>query len=390
MTSSRIYLDNAATTWPKPEAVYQAVDEYQRRIGCSPGRSTYADALAADRVVLEARLAVARWLRVGQADHVLFAFNGTDALNTALRGMIRPGDHVVTTIADHNSVLRPLRWLAEQYGVRVDYVACDSEGFVELDALRSKLNRATRLVAVNHGSNVTGTLQRLEAIVDVVRRHSSAMVLVDAAQSLGHVPLFPEEIGIDLLAAPGHKGLLGPAGTGILYVRPGLEEELVPLRFGGTGSRSDEDRQPDEWPDRYEPGNPNTPALAGLIKGIEYLEQRGLDDLRAHEVTLTQRLIDGLHAIPGVEVYGPKNAADRVGVVSINVKGLSPHELAAILDGQFHIQVRAGIHCAPLIHRRLGTLERGGAVRFSLGPFNTLEHVEAAIAAVGQIAQHFT
>jgi len=390
MTSSRIYLDNAATTWPKPEAVYQAVDEYQRRIGCSPGRSTYADALAADRVVLEARLAVARWLRVGQADHVLFAFNGTDALNMALRGMIRPGDHVVTTIADHNSVLRPLRWLAEQYGVRVDYVACDSEGFVELDALRSKLNRATRLVAVNHGSNVTGTLQRLEAIVDAVRRHSSAMVLVDAAQSLGHVPLFPEEIGIDLLAAPGHKGLLGPAGTGILYVRPGLEEELVPLRFGGTGSRSDEDRQPDEWPDRYEPGNPNTPALAGLIKGIEYLEQRGLDDLRAHEVTLTQRLIDGLHAIPGVEVYGPKNAADRVGVVSINVKGLSPHELAAILDGQFHIQVRAGIHCAPLIHRRLGTLERGGAVRFSLGPFNTLEHVEAAIAAVGQIAQHFT
>lgn len=390
MTSSRIYLDNAATTWPKPEAVYQAVDEYQRRIGCSPGRSTYADALAADRVVLEARLAVARWLRVGQADHVLFAFNGTDALNMALRGMIRPGDHVVTTIADHNSVLRPLRWLAEHYGVRVDYVACDPEGLVELDALRSKLNRATRLVAVNHGSNVTGTLQRLEAIVDAVRRHSSAMVLVDAAQSLGHVPLFPGEIGIDLLAAPGHKGLLGPAGTGILYVRPGLEEELVPLRFGGTGSRSDEDRQPDEWPDRYEPGNPNTPALAGLIKGIEYLEQRGLDDLRAHEVTLTQRLIDGLHAIPGVEVYGPKNAADRVGVVSINVKGLSPHELAAILDGQFHIQVRAGIHCAPLIHRRLGTLERGGAVRFSLGPFNTLEHVEAAIAAVGQIAQHFT
>lgn len=390
MTSSRIYLDNAATTWPKPEAVYQAVDEYQRRIGCSPGRSTYADALAADRVVLEARLAVARWLRVGPADHVLFAFNGTDALNMALRGLIRPGDHVVTTMADHNSVLRPLRWLAEHYGVRVDYVACDSEGFVELDALRSKLNRATRLVAVNHGSNVTGTLQRLEAIVDAVRRHSSAMVLVDAAQSLGHVPLFPGEIGIDLLAAPGHKGLLGPAGTGILYVRPGLEEELVPLRFGGTGSRSDEDRQPDEWPDRYEPGNPNTPALAGLIKGIDYLEQRGLDDLRAHEVTLTQRLIDGLHAIPGVEVYGPKNAADRVGVVSINVKGLSPHELAAILDGQFHIQVRAGIHCAPLIHRRLGTLERGGAVRFSLGPFNTLEHVEAAIAAVGQIAQHFT
>ncbi|HOP78687.1 MAG TPA: aminotransferase class V-fold PLP-dependent enzyme [Thermogutta sp.] len=390
MTSSRIYLDNAATTWPKPEAVYQAVDEYQRRIGCSPGRSTYADALAADRVVLEARLAVARWLRVGQADHVLFAFNGTDALNMALRGMIRPGDHVVTTIADHNSVLRPLRWLAEHYGVRVDYVACDPEGLVELDALRSKLNRATRLVAVNHGSNVTGTLQRLEAIVDAVRRHSSAMVLVDAAQSLGHVPLFPGEIGIDLLAAPGHKGLLGPGGTGILYVRPGLEEELVPLRFGGTGSRSDEDRQPDEWPDRYEPGNPNTPALAGLIKGIEYLEQRGLDDLRAHEVTLTQRLIDGLHAIPGVEVYGPKNAADRVGVVSINVKGLSPHELAAILDGQFHIQVRAGIHCAPLIHRRLGTLERGGAVRFSLGPFNTLEHVEAAIAAVRQIAQHFT
>ncbi len=390
MTSSRIYLDNAATTWPKPEGVYQAVDEYQRLIGCSPGRSTYADALVADRVVAEARLAVARWLRVPQTDHVLFAFNGTDALNMALRGVIRPGDHVVTTMVDHNSVLRPLRWMAEHHGVRVDYVACDSEGFVQLDDLRSKLNPATRLVAVNHASNVIGTLQRLEAIVDIVRRHSSAMILVDAAQSLGHVPLFPAEIGIDLLAAPGHKGLLGPAGTGILYVQPGLKDELVPLRFGGTGSRSDEDRQPDEWPDRFEPGNPNTPGLAGLIKGIEYLGQRGLNDLRAREVMLTQRLMDGVSAIPGVEVYGPKNAADRVGVVSINVKGLSPHELAAILDSQFHIQVRAGIHCAPLIHRRLGTLERGGAVRFSLGPFNTLEHIEAAIAAIGQIAGHFS
>lgn len=386
MKQQRIYLDNAATSWPKPTTVYSAVDRYQREIGCSPGRSTYQDAMLADRVVAEARSAVARWLHVSAPHQVVFAFNGTDALNLGIRGLVRPGDHVVTTAADHNSVLRPLRWLEEHAGARVDRVPCDEQGFVSCQVLADCLQVDTRLVVVNHASNVTGTLQPLERIIEIVRRRSQALLLVDGAQSLGHVPLFPEELGLDLLAAPGHKGLLGPTGTGLLYIRPGVEEELVPLRFGGTGSRSDEDRQPSELPDKYEPGNLNTVGLAGLAKGVEFLESQGLEALRQHEVRLTERLVSGLRKVPRLAVYGPPNPEDRVGVVSILLEGMTAQEMAATLDSRYHIQVRAGIHCAPLIHGRLGTLTRGGTVRFSLGPFTTEDEVDAATAAVAEIA----
>lgn len=386
MKQQRIYLDNAATSWPKPATVYAAVDHYQREIGCSPGRSTYRDAVLADRVVAEARSAVARWLHVSTPKQVVFAFNGTDALNMGIRGLVRPGDHVITTAADHNSVLRPLRWLEEHAGVLVDRVPCDEYGFVSCQVLADCVQTDTRLVVVNHASNVTGTLQPLEQIIEIVRRRSRALVLVDGAQSLGHVPLFPQELGLDLLAAPGHKGLLGPTGTGLLYIRPGVEEELVPLRFGGTGSRSDEDRQPSELPDKYEPGNQNTVGLAGLAKGVEFLESQGLEALRQHEVRLTERLVSGLRKVPRLAVYGPPNPEDRVGVVSILLEGMTAHEMAAILDSRYHIQVRAGIHCAPLIHGRLGTLTRGGTVRFSLGPFTTEEEVDVATAAVAEIA----
>src|SRR6476659_1810032 len=266
----RIYLDNAATSWPKPEAVYDAVDRYLREIGAPNGRSSYRTAMESNRIVDRARRAVAALLGVREASQVVFGFNCTDVLNLAIRGIVRPGDHVVTTVCDHNSVLRPLRALFEDSGAKLSYVPCDHLVFISPDDVRAALRPQTRLVAVNHASNVTGAIQPVEEIGRVVRE-SNAFYLVDAAQSLGHVPIDVQSLDADLLAAPGHKGLLGPLGTGVLYIRPGVEHDLKPLRCGGTGSQSDEDRQPDVMPDKYEPGNHNLAGLAGLAAATDFL-----------------------------------------------------------------------------------------------------------------------
>lgn len=384
----RVYLDNAATSWPKPEAVYRAVDEYQRRLGCSPGRGVYRDASSAEQVVADARHRVARLWDVEDPLHVIFAFNGSDALNLAIRGTLRPGDHAVTTAADHNSVLRPLRFLEETQGVQVTRVPCDAAGRVNADAFVQALHRETRLVAVNHASNVTGTLQDVPRLVEIVRRRApDALILIDAAQSLGHLPLSVREWGVDLAAAPGHKGLLGPMGTGVLYIRPGVEERLSPLRLGGTGSQSDEDRQPAMLPDKYEPGNHNASGLAGLSAGLAWLEAQTPAALRRHELALIEALLEGLRGVPGLTLYGPEDPAERVGVVSFRLKSLEPHELAALLDVRFGIQVRSGIHCAPRMHAAIGTLELGGTVRISTGPFTTLEEVAYAVAALKELSR---
>ena len=381
----RIYLDNAATTWPKPEAVYTAVDYYQRELGTSPARGVYAEAVEADRIVDGARRAVAGILGAEGPRQIVFAFNGTDALNLAIHGVLQPGDHVVTTAVDHNSILRPLRWLEERGLIQVTRVGCNASGVVDPGQIRAALRPNTRLVAVVHASNVTGALQPIAEIGPLVRP-SGALFLVDAAQSLGHLPIDVRAMDVDLLAAPGHKGLLGPLGTGLLYFRPGVEERLESFRQGGTGTHSDEDRQPPSLPDKYEPGNHNAAGLCGLRAGVAYLRDRGLESLRAEEIEITGRLMDGLAAIPGVHLYGPLDPAARVGVVSITLQGYSPQECAAALDLHFRIQVRAGIHCAPLMHRALGTTAGGGTVRFSLGPFNTAADIDAAVSAVGELA----
>src|SRR3954452_22403577 len=260
----RIYLDNAATTWPKPEAVYDAVDHYQREIGAPNGRSGYREAQESNRIVERARRGVADLIGASDASHIILGLNCSDMLNLAIRGVVRPGDHVVTTVCDHNSVLRPLRMLSEAANVEVTYVRCDRQGFVSPDDVKAAIRPSTRLVAVNHASNVTGAIQPIDEIGRVVRA-TDALFLVDAAQSLGHVPIDVRMTYADLLAAPGHKGLLGPLGTGILYIRPGIEREVTPLRYGGTGTQSDEDRQPDVLPQKYEPGNHNLVGLAGLV-----------------------------------------------------------------------------------------------------------------------------
>ncbi len=381
----RIYLDNAATTWPKPEAVYDAVDHYQREIGAPNGRSGYREAQESNRIVERARRGVADLIGASDASHIILGLNCSDMLNLAIRGVVRPGDHVVTTVCDHNSVLRPLRMLNEEADVEVTYVACDSQGFVSPDDIRTAIRPRTRLVAVNHASNVTGAIQPIEAIGEVVRS-TEALYLIDAAQSLGHVPLDVRTSHADLLAAPGHKGLLGPLGTGILYIRPGVETEVKPLRYGGTGTQSDEDRQPDVLPQKYEPGNHNLVGLAGLVAATEFLRDETIEAIHQHHSLLTRQLIEELSEIDGVTIHGPKFGADRTSVVSITVDGYAPQELAAILDSSYRIQTRAGFQCAPRMHEALGTVAGGGTLRFSPGFATTPDEITRAVNALQEVA----
>lgn len=382
---SRIYFDNAATSWPKPEAVYKAVDAYQRNIGAAAGRGGYRAGLEASSTVDRARKRVANLLHAGDPKQIVFTANCTDALNIGIHGLLRPGDHVVTTACEHNSVLRPLRHAIDTLKCEVDYLSSNEEGFISPKDVQSALRPNTRLVAVVHASNVTGAILPIEEIAGIVAKHE-ALLLVDAAQSLGRVSIDLQSTPIDLLAAPGHKGLLGPLGTGVLYIREGIQEQLVPIRQGGTGSRSDEDTQPPMMPDKFESGNLNVPVLAGLAAGIDYVQQRGIRTLRKHEEQLTDTLVAGLRDLPGVTVYGPTEPSQRVAVVSMTLDGYDPHELATLLDGLHGIECRAGFHCAPRMHAALGTTNFGGTLRFSPGSFSTEQEVANVIEAVKQVA----
>ncbi len=377
----RIYLDNAATSWPKPEAVYAIVDRYQRELGAPAGRSAYREANEVERLVNDARRRVVQLLHVDDPARIVFTSNGTDSLNLALHGLLRPGDHVISSVAEHNSTLRPLRSLQDTRGVQVTLVGCDAAGFVDPDEIRRAIRSETRLIALIHASNVTGALQPVAEVGRLAREHG-LLFLVDAAQSVGHLPIDVAELNADLIAAPGHKGLLGPLGTGILYIGPGVEERLTPIRQGGTGTQSDSAEQPTTLPERYEAGNHNVPGILGLGAGVAYLQQRSLEDVRRHDQELAGRLIARFLQIGGVKIHGTRDLPRRVGVVSISVAGYDPQELAVMLDSACGIQVRAGLHCAALMHRSLGTIDRGGTVRFSFGPFTTTEDIDAAADAV--------
>jgi len=381
----RIYLDNAATSWPKPESVYAAVDRCQRELGAAAGRGGYAEAVAIDEGILAARKAVASLIGAEHPSRVVFTANGTDSLNLALHGLLRPGDHVVTTVAEHNSVLRPLRFLEGHRQINVTRVRSDKSGWVNPDDVQAAMRSKTRLVVVTHASNVTGAIQPIAQLTEIAKRNE-ALFLLDAAQTLGHLEVRVDQLPVDLLAAPGHKGLLGPLGTGVLYIRPGVESHLLCTRQGGTGTRSEEDSQPQSLPDKYESGNHNCPALFGLRQGIEFVEKRDLSALRQHEMELTEHLLAGLADIQEVTVHGPRDASRQVGVISVTLKGYDPQELAATLDAGYRIQVRSGFHCAPLMHQALGTAAAGGTVRFSVGALNTIEQITDTLTAVREIA----
>jgi cysteine desulfurase family protein len=381
---ARIYLDNAATSFPKPEEVYQAVDHYQRELGAAVGRGATSSATEVGNKVDSARRQAARLLGVASPERIAFTFNGTDALNTAIHGIMRPGDHVVTTAAEHNSVLRPLRFQQSRNGTMVDIARVDADGRIDVDHFRGLVNPWTRLVIIQHASNVTGVIQPIVELI-ACAQSVAAFVLVDAAQTAGHLPIDFDRWGVDLLACSGHKGLLGPLGTGLLCIAESVASELQPLREGGTGSQSELDLQPESLPDRFESGNHNAPGLVGLGAALDWIESRTLTALREHELALTQQLLDGLSATTGVTIYGPRDAASRVGVVSFQLAGYDPQDGATILDESFGIEVRAGLHCAPLIHAAIGSKAGGGTIRASVGPFTTAEDITALTDAVKEL-----
>jgi cysteine desulfurase family protein len=383
-------MDNAATSFPKPAAVTEAMTDYAHRLGASPARGAYAEAKEAGRLVRQCRERLNTLFNGESADHVIFTLNTTDALNLAIRGLVREGDHVVTTAFDHNSVLRPFNALTHRGIVTQTQVACDPEtGLVDPEAIRAAIQSNTRLVAMVHGSNVTGTLQRVESVGAICREADVALV-VDAAQTAGHVPIDVQRDNIDLLAFPGHKGLLGPLGTGGLYIRPGVEQQMQTVREGGTGSVSETPIHPDFMPDRFEAGSHNAIGLIGLSAGVQWLLDQGVDELWQHEQRLIQIMLDWLHEadMPGLHLYGPPTAEHRCGVFSIRIDSYEePVHLSQALEKQFGILTRSGVHCAPLAHETLGTHELGGTTRFSFGPFLSEADVHRAGEALQAVCQ---
>ena len=375
-----IYLDNAATSFPKPGSVLEAMCDQLCTAAGNPGRSGHTMSVRAAQRVWQARVAIARLIGAKEPRRIAFALNGTDALNLAIKGWLRPGDHVVTTAMEHNSVLRPLAAL-EAGGIRHARVPCDARGQVDPDDVVRALERSTRMVIVNHASNVVGTIQAVREIGTAVRARG-LVLLVDAAQSVGRVDIDVERDCIDLLAFPGHKSLFGPTGTGALWV--GERVRLTALRQGGTGTHSQSEQQPTEMPEALESGTLNTVGIAGLRAGVEFVLHTGVETIAARERELGSRLVSGLQAIDGVTVHGA--GAESVACLSLTVRRWEPSDLAAALDASSGIAVRAGLHCAPAAHRAIGTFP-AGTVRLSPGWFNTREQIEQAIDAIGALAR---
>lgn len=381
----QIYLDNAATSWPKPEAVYQAVDQATRTMRGGAGRGGYEAVMAADAMIRQVRERVAKLVNAEEGKRIVFTAGGSDSLNLALHGFLKSGDHVVTTVTEHNSVLRPLNWLAENCGVTASYVNCNAAGYVTPAEIAAAIRPETRLVMVNHASNVTGAVQPIAEIGQICQQHGIRFA-VDAAQSLGHMPIDVQAAGIHLLAAPGHKGLLGLLGVGLLYVAPGIEAELNPTRQGGTGTTSESESQPATMPERYECGMLNTPALAGLNAALALREDEVSDTWQANLDAMTTRLIAGIESMAGVRLIGPAATANRVGVVSVTVEGYDPQEVAMLLSQLAEIECRAGLHCAARMHKSLDTFDGGGTVRFSPGYATTAAEIDTTLEQLSTIA----
>jgi len=378
-----IYLDNAATSWPKPESVYRAMDEFLRKNAGNPGRGSHSMSLAAAEMVEEARILMARLINVPEKERVIFTLNCTDALNLGLKGVLKPGDHVITSCMEHNSVVRPLRKLENQ-GVKVTRIppSLNTE-VVSAKDIEEAVTADTKLVVIIHASNVTGVIQPIEEYGMVARKHN-LVFMVDAAQTAGKYPIDVQTSNIDLLAFAGHKGLFGPPGTGGLYV--GERVDLDSLREGGTGVYSEQEEQPTGLPYRYESGTLNGVGICGLGAGLKYIFGEGLERICAYEQYLTGRLFEGLSKIPGLTLYSAKDRSKQAPVISFNIEGYEPAEVGIILDQAFDIKVRTGLHCSPAAHKTVGTYPLG-TVRLSPGYFNTDEEVDLALQTLQKIAR---
>ena len=376
-----IYLDNAATSFPKPEAVYQTLDAFARHDLANPGRAGHKMALAAERALDDCRHLLNQFFHGEGPERFIFTLNCTDALNMAFKGVLNDGDHVITTDLEHNSVSRPLRAMELAGKISLTRIAADKGGTVDPDAIKQAITPKTRMIAQTHCSNVLGTVQPIQAIGEIARQ-KEVLFLVDAAQTAGVIPIDIQTMCIDLLALPGHKSLLGPTGTGALYVGPAAI--VGAWREGGTGGDSSSETQPRDYPYFLEGGTPNVLGVAGLAAGIKYVTERGLAKIHQHEVELVERLWKRLDEIGGYEVFGHRDMSRRVGTLSLRSESLPAAEIGGILDQAFEIAIRPGLHCAPYIHRAIGTFP-DGAVRVSPGPFNTNEDVDTLANALAEI-----
>jgi len=377
-----IYFDNAATSFPKPNIVYEQTMEAMKEYGANPGRSGHKLALESNRAIFDARDLLAQFFNANKATEIVFTSNCTESLNLAIKGLLKPKDHVITTSMEHNSVIRPLKRL-EEIGVKTTIVRANREGLIDPADIESAINENTKLIVTTHISNLTGSILPIEEIGHIARKHN-IYYLVDAAQSAGVYKIDVEKMNIDMLAFPGHKGLLGPQGTGGLYIREGLD--LKEMLQGGTGSSSESLVQPSLRPDKYESGTQNGSGIVGLGAGIRFINKKGIDKIRIHEEELTEHFIKEAKKIGRVKLYGPLDIKKQGAVVALNIESMDSSELSYILDERYNIAVRPGLHCTPLGHETIGTLKEG-AVRFSFGLFNSHQEIEMGIRALKEIVK---
>lgn len=380
------YFDNAASSWPKPPAVTNAMIQCMNEYSANPGRGSHKMAVKASRILFETRKNIARLVGVSNPNDISFGLNTTHALNLAILGFMKPGEHIICTAVEHNSVRRPVEYLKRTKNIEVTYIQTDEKGNINLDDIKQSIRSNTSLMVCTHSSNLLGTILPIESISEILKEQG-VKLLVDAAQSIGIIPFDVTNCGIDMLAFPGHKGLLGPQGTGGLYIAPSIE--LEPLMFGGTGSQSEAIDQPKLRPDRFEAGTQNTVGLAGLNEGVKFILEETVERIHQKEWALTQLLMEGLMSLgEDIDILGPPLGKDKTGIVSFRVKTIDASELAFILDQHYNIAVRSGYHCSPLAHESAGTIETG-AVRASLGYYTTEEQVDYLIRSVKEIMQYY-
>lgn len=382
-----IYLDNAATAWPKPEEVYRFMDSFYRETGVNPGRSGFDKAIEAGNILEDLRLRLTEFFG-GDKDapeRLCFGYNATDALNLIIQGLLSKGDHVVTTNLEHNSVIRPVNHMVRDQGVEATFVPFTNDGFIDPDDIKKALRNNTKLVIINHGSNVLGTIQPVAEIGRICRERN-VIFAVDTAQTAGVVPVDMKAMNVDVLAFTGHKALMGSTGIGGLCVRKHVE--IKQTRAGGTGVRSAFPYHLEEYPYRMEFGTPNMVGVAALWAGQDWLDRQGIENIYEHELALARKLVDGLKQVEGVTIYCGDSLENHLSTVSINIEGIDAGNVGIMLDVDHDIATRTGLHCAPLVHKQLGTLEMHGSVRFSIGAFNTVQDIDAAINAAAAIAEH--
>jgi cysteine desulfurase family protein len=381
-----IYFDNAATVWPKPESVYQFMDQFYRTRGVNPGRSGYDLAIEAGSLLTNLRKRLTKFFGGDEdtPERLVFSYNVTDAMNLAIPGLVGEGDNVITTNLEHNSAIRPVNHMVRDCGAEATYLPFNSKGFIEPDDVRRAIRPNTKLLIVNHGSNVIGTVQPLRELGFLCREHGITF-LVDTAQTAGVIPINMKEMNVDVVAFTGHKALMGSMGIGGLCIRKHVA--IAQVRSGGTGVRSIDPYHTEEYPWRLEFGTPNMVGIAALWAGQDWLDENGIENIYAHEMTLARQLVEGLRKIEGVRLYCCDQLEDHLSTVLINVEGADPGDVGTMLDVDHDIAVRTGLHCAPLVHKQLGTAASHGGVRFSVGAFNTAAEVETAIHAVSEVAK---